>query len=103
MDTGKITCKLFAGFLLTAEIKMQLSRSKTWQGNACVQSDGSEEHLLEVHYQGKDYLGQYFQPKVNLKELKAREVSMRQLLQDYCPLHDCNLINLCVFPQIFVS
>jgi hypothetical protein len=97
----KITCKLFAGFVLSSEIKGQLSRSKKWKETTFLPLETT--HLLEVHYQGKDYLGQYFLPKINLKDLKAKEVSMRQLLQDYCPQHDCAAIRFYVFPQIFVS
>lgn len=98
----KITCKVFAGFLLSSEIKGQLSRNKKWKENVFLPLK-EITHLVQVHFQGKDYLGQYLLPKINMKDLKAKEVYMRQLLQNYCPQHDCSAIQFFIFPQIFVS
>lgn len=95
--------KLFAGFLLTPEISIQLQRSKMWKEKMFQEDDGLDR-LVEVRYQGKDYLGQYFpEHKHDLNDVKAKESTLRQLLQSYCPQQDCTVMKLCVFPQLFVS
>ena len=98
----KITYKLFAGFLLSPELKVQLGRSKKWKEDAFLPFK-ENVLLIKVHYQGKDYIGQYFLPHISMNDLKDKDVSMRQLLQEYCPRYDCVAIHFCIFPQTFVS
>ncbi len=98
---GKVTTKLFAGFLLNPEIKMLLNLSREWKQASFTKNEG---RLSEAHYQGKDYLGFYLSPeKITLVQLKELETQVRTRLKSYCPGLDADEIKMYIFPQVFVA
>lgn len=99
-----ITVKLFAGFPLKSEIKMHLEKSAEWKQSRLFIGSDNKEGLIEVHYEGLDYIGRFLgEHKIPLNQLITDEAAIRKSLQNYCPKCNLDKINIRIFPQIFIS
>lgn len=99
---NKIILKLFAGVLLNAEMKLKLRQSEKWQ-QATILPHRDETELIEVHHEGKDYLGYYLpNNQITLSELRNTEKFIQERMIHYHP--DFALINhkTLVFTQVFI-
>jgi len=96
---NRMTVKMFTGCMLNPEIRMHLSQSQQWkQANI-----GSEQKLIEIHHQTKDYLGQYAaETELTLAHLKVIQNEIKDLLQMYCPRLDTSKVRFFIFPQVFI-
>ena len=100
---NRITVKIFTGFKLTVELRLQLNKSRAWKQDSIVQ-DQPEKSFTKVHYQGKDYIGRYNNyTMLTLKHIQKQERMMRQSFQEYCPEFNVESLIISIFPQVFVS
>lgn len=105
MDTviNKVTYKLFIGCLLTSEIRMHLNQSKVWKQVVVLPADRTKE-LIEVHHNGKDYLGLYItQERATFNILNEMTVAIEERLHAYCPQYGKTSVKICIFAQVFVA
>jgi hypothetical protein len=98
--SNRITTKLFAGYLVTSELKMHLAQSKTYKQAKI----NAEPDLVESHYHDKDYLGLYLpQSQIPFSELKNIETEISKKVEHYCPQFNTEQANLFIIPQVFVK
>lgn len=105
MDTdikNKIRIKLFVGYPLNAEFKLQLNQSSAWK-QAKIHPNNSER-LTETYYQEKNYLGYFLEEEsLTLPELKNMERKINELVHQYCPNLKLEAHKIYIFPQVFVT
>lgn len=100
---SKVTVQLFVGCHSTSEVKMHLNHSGAWK-QASIGRSKNDNELVEVYFQGKEYLGYYLPTeKVTLEELNLIEHLVKEKLQVYCPDLDTKNSKLSVFAQVFVT
>lgn len=98
-----ITYKLFAGFLVSSELRMHLRNSSQWKEHQIVQ-DEMLENLKIAPFEGKDYLGYYIEPSyIKVNELEKIEEKIREALQKLLPKYSPNSLTLYLFAQAFIS
>lgn len=96
-----VKVKLFAGCLINAELKLKLNQSSLWKQ---AKIELSENDLKDIHYHGKDYIGQFLKnEKTSLSELKEIEGKIIHLIHKYCPEFGSEKIKIIVFSQLFIS
>jgi len=100
LETG-INFRLFAGCLMTSELRMQLNQSSLWKQAKIAPS---LQDLIETHFQEKDFIGLFLQSdKIQLEELRQIEKKISQVLKTYCPQFPSEKIKILVFSQVFIS
>lgn len=100
---NQITTRLFVGFLFSKELKIQLLRNIAWK-QARILQQSLENGLRQIHYENNEYIGCYLVGEnANMLELKENDMRLRKVLQDYCPEFDIEVLQLFIFPQIFVT
>ncbi len=93
-----IKSKIFIGCLVTSELKMYLRESLAWK-----QANIGKRELIEVHCQGKDFIGHFIEKKMlTLSELKPLEQQIREALQLYCPEINGEMLMINLFAQVFI-
>lgn len=98
-----MTSRLFVGYSLHPELKLQLSQSPHWKEAKILRHNESEE-LLEIHYQAKDYIGRFLtKESLTLSELKQVEADIQSRLKKHCPLFPIDKLNIWVLTQVFIS
>lgn len=101
--TNRVTVKLFAGCLLTSEIRMYLKQSAAWK-QAQIVGEFDVREIVETHYQEKDYLGRYLASNnLTIIELHEIESSIRKALTTFCPELASESLKIYVFPQVFIT
>jgi hypothetical protein len=99
--TSKASAKLFAGFLLSSELKMHLNSCPEWKSLA-VTPENSQE-FREIHYEDQHFVGHYLpEEKLTLTEIKAYEQQMTQKLLVYCPKFDSTHLKFSLLAQLFI-
>ena len=99
----RVLVKIFIGFELTVDIKIQLNQSSEWK-QASVVKDETNQNLIEAHYSEHDYLGQYFDfNTLTMKDVTSRAQDIRKRLKEYCPDLDVDALKIHLFPQVFIS
>lgn len=104
MDTEnqQVKTKLFAGFSLTSEIRMHLSKSAAWKNAQLTPQDNSSE-LVEMRYGDGYSIGRFLaEEKLTLAALKDHEKEISQKLLDYCPKLEIGHLKFYVYSQIFI-
>lgn len=95
--------RLFAGFLLTSELKMYLNSSKGWKSVKFIPTDLSSE-LVETRYGEHYYIGLFLSEKqIALTSLKEYEQKITHQMQLYCPQIDSDHLKFCIFSQLFIQ
>ena len=98
----KIGIKLFAGFLLSSEIRMHLNESPLWKRSSF--QDKTEFPLLETHFYHQDYVGIFLEESfLSLSRAHQIEHSLRKLLAQYCVGLSIEGLSIALFPQVFIS
>lgn len=100
---SEVAVKLFAGCLITTEIRIWLNQSSLWKQEK-ISPAVEGRRLVEVHYKEHDYIG-CFLPKtmLTLEELRPTVRWIEQSLLQYCPELKSSAVKICFFPQIFLS
>ncbi len=99
----KVIIKVFAGYLVTSELRMHLNESQAWK-NVSVRQTPDPLELKEAHYKDKDYIGIFFtHDTFTIADLKATDAMLRQKLSAYCPKYNADLAKICSFPQLFLA
>lgn len=98
----KLLLKLFAGFLITSELRMHLNQSIRWK-EAKILKEFDATHLVEVHFKDENYIGKFLkQPMAKLSELKVCEQEIREGLKIYCPTFRQEKCRLKILFQQFI-
>ena len=99
----RVTVKLFIGYEFTSEIKMYLSNSPKWKQDALI-SNKTHEHLQQVKYQEKEYIGSYLADQsLPMNDLCKSSLSIKEKLVEYCPEINTKTLKTSIFPQVFVA
>lgn len=100
----KVAVKMFIGCHLSSEIRMYLNQSEHWKQATIMGSKRSNEDLVEVHYQARDYIGCYLASEMTcLSDLRELEKVIKTKLRSYCPTFDFDHVKIAVFPQVFLT
>lgn len=106
MDTAtkeRVKVKIFVGFEISIELRIQLNHSPIWKQVSVVKED-SHAHLQEVRYQEKDYIGRYLDHSmITFKDVKVHAKTIRDTLQEYCQEYNVDALKINIFPQVFVA
>ena len=103
---SRFDVKLFLGCKLNSELRMYLNQSPSWKQVSILPlaEKAENNHLIEVHYQAKDYLGRYLSDeKMTLSDLKNSAIQLKETIRVYCPQYDFDLLKICIFPQLFIA
>lgn len=96
---NRVTVKLFAGFELTTDLRIQFNQNSEWK-QAVV---SNTTPLKSVCFHEKDYIGLYLeQNTAPLKRLMELSQQMKQVIEEYCPEINTDKLKPVIFPQIFV-
>jgi|GEM_PF-5773579 len=91
--------RLFAGCLLTSEIKMHLRNSSAWH-NAQLEPG----HLITVPYESKEYLGRYLnKERHTIQDLKDVQMILNRTLAACCPDLAGREFEIKLFTHTFVA
>jgi hypothetical protein len=97
-----ITFKLFAGFLVNAELRMHMRLSPQWKEQEILQKNALNDLKL-VHFNDMDYLGIYLErTRITLQEIDSLETRIRKSLKDLFPKYPSDTLNLYLFTQAFI-
>lgn len=97
-----VVIKLFTGIPVKPELKLQLKQSKHWQQASIARTE--ERDIIEVHYQGRDYIGNFLnKKKPTLADVQSSDAHIRKCLSYYCPDFPLNEVSVHIFPQAFVN
>jgi len=95
-----VTVRLFIGTIVTPDLKSSLDKSSKWSQAVIA----NETSLTEIRYRNKPYIGTYLDSeKVKILEICNTESEIRNLLQQFCPNQNCELLKMVIFPQIFLT
>jgi len=99
----RITVKIFVGFETSIELRMHLNQSSAWK-KASFEKGDTLNQILEVRFNEKNYIGRYLDSKIlTMKDMKALSAEIRGNLQEYCPEINFDMLNINIFPQVFVA
>jgi hypothetical protein len=100
---NRLTVRLFAGSLLTFDIKMQLKHSPHWKQSK-IANESDQRDLVEIRFHNKEYIGKYISlQSLTLDDLREIETTIAASLKRYCPELAEEALKIYVFPQVFVS
>ena len=93
--------KVFAGFLLSSELKMHLNSSTEWK-SLVVTPENTQEFQI-IQYDDKKFVGHYLpEEKLTLNEIKAYELQMTKKLLSYCPKLVDTHLKFSLLSQLFI-
>ncbi|MBN4067347.1 hypothetical protein JYU14_04615 [Simkania negevensis] len=94
--------RLFLGFELTHEMQTHLGQSNLWKQHAFLPA--SEHKLRKVLFQGKNYIGNYFESAApSLEVIQQHREEFCATLKGYCPDVDVEQVAYHLFSQAFLS
>lgn len=97
--THRISTKIFVGYELNLELKINLDKSSLWKESSVSQSTT----LQKVVFQNKNYIGSYLEFKnTTMKNLEEHAALIKSELERYCNKIDINVYNIQIFPQVFI-
>lgn len=95
--------KIFIGFALTPDLRMQLNQSDGWKQSRITAGQDPVEPV-EVRFNHKDYLG--FQTDDSLctwPELTRYQSLLKEALVRYCSHLNPDSYKICLFSQLFIA
>lgn len=96
---NRVTFRLFIGFSITSELKMEMTRNAKWKEAEIT----LQKSLEKVRFDEKEYVGRYLDsPVLALKDLPALEESLYKDFQDYFPEFKQDRLTLRLFSQAFI-
>lgn len=97
----RVSIKLFAGILITSEIKMHLNQNSEWK-NAQISAFHGSDDLIEVRHGKNEYIGCYLKERILLTEVTTYEEMVAEKLISYCPRLPRTSCQLYIFSQLFI-
>ena len=98
----QVTSRIFVGCLFTSEIRMYLVQNIAWK-QAKISATMDSDKLVEVHYEGKDYLGRYIDAScVTLEYLEKMGEEIVTAIHNYCHQVSKDSLKYYIFSQLFV-
>ncbi|KAF3362045.1 Uncharacterized protein PHSC3_001356 [Chlamydiales bacterium STE3] len=99
----RVFLKLFAGILISSEMRMHLNLSIRWK-EAQILKEFDPEHLFEVHFHEENYVGKFLSANIlHLSELQEQEKIILAKMKEYCPNLKVDKLKIKIFPQQFIS
>lgn len=99
----KVFLKLFAGVLISSEIRMHLNTSMRWK-EAQILKEFDPFHLSEVHFHDENYIGKFLpHNQLHLDELQIEAKAILDKIHEYCPGLKMEKLKVKIFPQQFIS
>lgn len=96
---NSLTFRLFIGFPITSELKMELNRNAKWKEAEIT----LQKNLEKVHFDEKEYLGRYLDSSVlALKDLPEVENSLHTDFTNLFPEFKQERLSLRLFSQPFI-
>jgi hypothetical protein len=98
-ETKRAILKIFAGFFLTSELKMNLDTSQEW--NLLKILPKTDNHKLMItRFDGEDYLGIYLNSeKIEVQDLKSIHQELEKKVIALCPKLNPNKLQFKLFSQ----
>lgn len=94
-----VTFRLFIGFPITSELKMELTRNVKWKEAEIT----LQKNLRKVRFDEKEYLGRYLDsPTLALKDLPALEENLYADFKNLFPEFKQDRLSLRLFSQPFI-
>ncbi|MBA2727414.1 MAG: hypothetical protein H0U49_04495 [Parachlamydiaceae bacterium] len=98
----RVTVRLFAGILITSEIRMHLNQNTDWKNAQIAAFHGSDD-LIEVRHGKNEYIGCYLEgQKIQHSELPKFEKLTTDKLLKYCPRLPKSSCRFYVFSQLLI-
>lgn len=98
----RVNVKIFAGILITSEIRMHLNQNTDWK-NAQISAFHGSDDLVEVRHGKNEYIGCYLEgQKILLENLPQFEILTTKKLLKYCPRLSETSCHFYVFSQLFI-
>lgn len=98
----RVVVRLFAGILITSEIRMHLNQNSEWK-NAEISAFHGSDDLIEVRHGKHEYIGCYLEShKILLSDLTRYEAMTTEKLLLYCPRLSRKSCHFHVFSQLFI-
>jgi hypothetical protein len=96
---NSLTFRLFIGFPITSELKMELNRNAKWKEAEIT----LQKSLEKVPFDDKEYIGRYLEsPILALKDLPALEESLYADFKSLFPEFKQERLSLRLFSQPFI-
>lgn len=96
---NSVTFRLFIGFLITPELKMELSRNARWKEAEIT----LQKNLEKVRFDEKEYIGRYLDSLIlPLKDLPAIEKTFYADFTSLFPEFKQDRLSLRLFSQPFI-
>ncbi len=102
-ETKRAILKIFAGFYLTSELKMNLDASQEW--NLLKILPKSENHKLMItRFEGDEYIGVYLTSEsIEVQHLKDIHEDLEKKVISLCPKLNPNKLQFKLFSQPLIS
>lgn len=98
-----VSVQIFVGCQINSELRMHLKYSPSWQQKQILPRD-SGDSLRQLRYEGKDFVGLLLdRPVVPLQQLKELREEVHTVIRQHCPELEVSKLEICVFPQLFLS
>ncbi len=98
--TNRISIKLFVGYELSTQLKMNLIKDSRWKESSVSQTT----FLKKVDYQNKNYIGSYLEfENTTMKNLQKHAKQIKDELQQYCKEIDLTSHKIQIFSQVFIK
>lgn len=98
----RVNARLFAGILITSEIRMHLNQDCGWK-NAQISAFHGSDDLVEMRHGKNEYIGCYLSTnKIPLAELRTYESLTIDKLLTYCPKLPRTSCKFFVFSQLLI-
>lgn len=100
---NRVTSKIFIGVELTMDMKINLNRNPEWKQLTVVKDD-TNENLLVVRYDDKEFVGKYIHsPMLTMEAVREQSKAVGTLLESFLPEYNIDALKMNLFPQIFVK
>ncbi len=100
---SRVTVQMFIGCLIGSELRMHLKYSESWQQKQVLPTRGGED-LRQLRYESKEYVGMLLKRGfVTLDDLRDLEAQVREAIVTHCPELEVGKMDVCIFPQLFLS
>jgi hypothetical protein len=98
---NRVKIRLFAGCVVTSELRLQLNQSLLWKQASIAPN---RHDLEQTHFHQKDYIGLFLkEDKISLDDLEKVEANVLHYLKAYCPQFASEKLRILVLSQVFIS
>ncbi len=98
-----LATKLFIGFALNPELRIQLNQSNEWKQSRITAGQDPLEPV-ETRFNNKDYLGFQIDSSIcSWPQLQQYQTTLKQALSRYCSHLNPDSYKIYLFPQLFAA